>query len=141
MFQSKPKPEGNSDVLKKVAIGAAITAVAGYVAGILTAPKSGKETRADIKNKALETYSAAEKQLKKLHTELADVIEEVSGKVTSFKNRKEVSGALDKGRDAKQKAREVLSTLHDGETDDKDLQKAIKDASKSIQHLRDFLKG
>ena len=55
-------------VVKKLAIGAAISAVLGYIAGILTAPKSGKETRDDIKSKAHETYAAAEKELKKLHT-------------------------------------------------------------------------
>mgnify|MGYP001507925177 FL=1 len=34
---------------KKLAFGAIIGAVAGIVAGGLTAPKSGKETRADLK--------------------------------------------------------------------------------------------
>ena len=48
----------------------------GYLAGILTAPKSGKETREDIKDTAVKTYSEAEKQLKKLHTELNDVLAE-----------------------------------------------------------------
>ena len=112
--------------MKKVALGAAITAVAGYVAGILTAPKSGKETRGDIKDKAIETYNAAEKELKKLHTELTDVIDEATDRISSFKNHKDVDAALSRGKDAKQKAREVLSTLHDGETSDKDLKKAIK---------------
>jgi len=129
-----------ADLIKKVGIFAAITAALGFIAGILTAPKSGKETRADIRHKAEDTYAAAEKQLKKLHTELTDVIDEVSDRITSFKNNKDVSNALDKGRDAKQKAREVLSTLHDGEASDKDLQKAIKDATDAIQHLRDFLR-
>lgn len=136
----RAKKNDTGDVVKKVAIGAAITAVLGYVAGVLTAPKSGKETREAIKNKAEDTYGAAEKELKKLHTELTDVIDEVSDRITSFKNNKEVSGALDKGRDAKQKAREVLSTLHDGEANDKDLKKAISDATKAIEHLRDFLR-
>jgi gas vesicle protein len=125
--------------IRKFAIGAAITAVAGYLVGVLTAPKSGKETRADIKDKAYETYGAAEKELKHLHTELSDVIDEVSEKISSLANRKEVTAALDKGRDARQKAREVLSILHDGEADDKDLKKAITDATKAIEHLRDFL--
>lgn len=38
----------------KFALGAIIGAAAGIVAGLLTAPKSGKETRADIKDKASE---------------------------------------------------------------------------------------
>ena len=141
MFKSSTKQNDKVDVAKKVALGAAITAILGYIAGILTAPKSGKETRNDIKEKAVETYSAAEKELKKLHTELSDIIDEVSDRISSFTNRKDVSQALDKGRDAKQKAREVLSMLHEGgETDDKDLKKAINDATKAIEHLRDYLK-
>ena len=36
----------------KFAVGAILGAAAGLVAGILTAPKSGKETRQDLKNKA-----------------------------------------------------------------------------------------
>jgi gas vesicle protein len=138
MFRTRK--EEKQDLAKKFAIGAAFTALAGYLVGILTAPKSGRETRKDIKDKAYETYTAAEKELKKLHTELTDVIDEVSDRISSFKNDKDVSDALDKGRDAKQKAREVLSTLHDGETDDKDLKRAIADATKAIEHLRDFLR-
>lgn len=40
-------------------IGALIAAAAGAVAGILTAPKSGKETRADLKSKANELKDEA----------------------------------------------------------------------------------
>lgn len=132
--------EQKRNIVKVFAIGALVSALAGYVAGILTAPKSGRETREDIKSKANETYSAAEKRLKQLHTELGDIIDKVSGQIDTFKNRKEVSDALDKGRDAKQKAREVLSVLHDGETDDKELKKAVKDATDAIEHLRNFLR-
>ena len=53
--------------VKKFAIGTVIAAAAGYVAGLLTAPKSGKETREDIKNTAVKTYKVAEKELKELH--------------------------------------------------------------------------
>lgn len=136
----KTRKDEKRDLAKKFALGAALTAVAGYVAGVLTAPKSGKETRADLTDKAKETYNAAEKELKKLHTELTDIIDEATDRISSFKNRKDVDAALSKGRDAKQKAREVLSTLHDGETDDKDLKKAITDATQAIEHLKDFLK-
>lgn len=39
---------------KKFIVGAALGAVAGVAAGVLTAPKAGKETREDIKVKAAE---------------------------------------------------------------------------------------
>ena len=38
------------DIWKGVAVGAGVGILAGAVAGILFAPKSGKETRKDIKN-------------------------------------------------------------------------------------------
>lgn len=137
---SNSDKENKGDLLKLLAIGAALSAVAGFIAGILTAPKSGRETRADIRNKAGTTYTEAEKRLKTLHTELTDVINEISDSIATFKNRKDVSEALDKGRDAKQKAREVLSVLHDGEANDKELKKAIQDATDAIEHLRNYLK-
>jgi gas vesicle protein len=140
MFQKRS--DDKKDLARKFAIGAAITAVAGYIAGILTAPKSGKDTRQDIKEKATETYAAAEKELKKLHTELDNLIEEASDRLSSLKGSsdKNLENIVEKSRDAKQKTRELLSTLHDGEADDKDLKKAIQEASKAIEHLRDFLK-
>lgn len=126
---------------KALAVGAAVAA-AGYVAGILTAPKSGKETREDIKNSANSVKLKAEKQLKALHSELNDKIkqgEELSDKARGKANA-ELKAALDKAKDAKQKARVVLSALRDGEADDPDLQKAIKEAKKAKADLAKYLK-
>jgi gas vesicle protein len=135
MFRTRKR----QNVGKQIAILGAITALGGYLAGLLTAPKSGKDLRGDIKTQAVKSYAAAEKELKKLHTELTDVIDEVNDRIASFRGNDSVHDALDKGRDARQKAREVLSTLHEGEANDRDLKKAIADATKAIEHLRDFL--
>ncbi len=126
----------------KFALGAALTALAGFIAGILTAPKSGKETRKDIKDKAVETYATAEKELKKLHTELNDVIAEGTERVNLLrgKGEKTLDEALTKGKQAKEKAREILTGLHEGEVEDKDLKKAISEATKAIENLRNYLK-
>lgn len=43
----------------KFVIGTVIGAAAGVVAGMLTAPKSGQETRADLKAKAMELREEA----------------------------------------------------------------------------------
>jgi gas vesicle protein len=43
----------------KLAMGAIVGAAVGVVAGILTAPKSGRETREDIKRKADEAKNMA----------------------------------------------------------------------------------
>ena len=46
----------------KFALGAIMGAAAGIVAGLLTAPKSGKMTRQDIKEKAVELKNRASKK-------------------------------------------------------------------------------
>lgn len=56
------------------------------------------------------------------------------------KARKELDTLVDKARDTKEKAREVLSAVHEGDAEDKDLKRAIKDANEAIEHLRDYLK-
>jgi gas vesicle protein len=132
----------DNSTAKKVAIGGVIAAAAGYVAGILTAPKSGKETRADIKDAAEKTMAEAEKDLKNLHTELDKIITvaKARSEKLSAKAQKELSQLIDKAKDTKEKAREMLSALHEGGAEDKDLAKAIKDANNALEHLRDYLK-
>jgi len=131
-----------SKTTKRWAIGAVIAAVAGYVAGILTAPKSGKETRQDIKDGVEHGVAEAEKQLKKLHTQLSETIGKAKEKADTLKGtaQKDLQMAIDKSSAVKEKARELLSALHEGGADDKDLQKAIKDANKAVEHLKTYLK-
>ena len=127
---------------KKFAVGTLIAAVAGFAAGILTAPKSGKETRKDIKDVAVKTTKEAENKLKQLHTELNDLIDEATEKGKEFqgKAKDQYQEAVDKSKVAKQKAREILSAVHEGDAEDKDLQDAIKEASNAVKHLKSYIK-
>ena len=126
---------------KKFAIGTLFAAAAGYLAGILTAPKSGKETRKDIKDAAAKGVTEAEKQLKKLHTEISASITKAKSEATTLKGkaREDLDAAIAKAFGVKEKAREVLSAVHEGSADDKELKKAIDDATKSIEHLKKYL--
>ena len=136
------KKDESNHVAGKVVMGAALAVAAGYVAGVLTAPKSGKETRKDIKDKAVETYAAAEKELKKLHTELGDALAEANIRLQSLKEKEgaRLAELMGKSKQAKEKAREVLTGIHEGEFEDKDLQKAFKEATKAVDDLRNYLK-
>lgn len=127
---------------KKFAVGTAVAALAGYVAGLLTAPKSGKETRQDIKDTANKSVTDAEKELKRLHTELNGLLDESKqkSKDLSGKASKELNAIVDKAKDSKEKARTVLSAIHEGDAEDKDLQKAITEASRAVKHIRTYLK-
>lgn len=122
--------------------GTFIAMAAGYVAGILTAPKSGKETRKSLQESTSRNITEAEKKLKRMHTELGFVINDANEYLQSLKgkSKKEVQSAVKVSKRAKEKARDVLSAVHEGEVEDKDLQKALKDADKALQHLKQFLK-
>lgn len=130
-----------ADKGKKIAIGAAVAGVVGYLAGILTAPKSGKETREDIHTAALKTKREAEKRLKKLHSDIEDLIDQ--GKKQAEKMNAKTHEDWDKAvvvaLKAKEMVREVLSALHEGGADDKDLNKAIKEATDAVDHLKSYL--
>lgn len=127
---------------KNFAIGTAVAALAGYVAGVLTAPKSGKETRNELKSSAQKNITDAEKELKKLHTELACLLDESKEKKDQLGESasKELSSLVDKAKETKEKARTLLSAIHEGDAQDKDLKKAIADANKAIDHIKSYLK-
>ncbi len=128
--------------VKKLAATTLFAAIAGFITGLLTAPKSGKETRQDIKNTANKAKTEAERNLKNLHSELSQLVNQGQAKAKSLKSktREELQAAVEKGSVAKDKAREMLSALHDGEAEDKDLQKAVTESKKAINHLKKFIK-
>lgn len=84
----------------KFAVGALIGAVAGFVAGIMTAPKSGKETIADIKVVASDVKATVSDKVGVVAEEAGivaddikakaqDVSEDVVAKATELKDRTE----------------------------------------------------
>jgi gas vesicle protein len=79
----------------KFAAGALVGAVVGVAAGILTAPKSGKETRADIKAKATNVKNEAVKKGNEVKSKAEEVVEDTRDKAVELKKRTEnaVKGA------------------------------------------------
>jgi|SRR3981081_1768424 len=128
--------------IKKIMAVVGLAALAGYVAGLLTAPKSGQETREDIKSVAQNGLNEAEKQLKRASTELGSLIEDSKKRANDLgeKARRELEGLVSKARIAREKAREVLTAIHDGNAEDKDLNEAIDETNNAIEHLRAYLK-
>lgn len=127
---------------KVVAAGGAVLLAAGYLAGILTAPKSGKETRKDIASAAGKARIEAEKRLKKIHSELSSMISdaEARSKQLRDKAKAELDDAIAKAKVAKEKAREILSALHDGDIDDPNLEAAIAEVKLAKKNLLTYLK-
>ncbi len=132
----------NKDGNKKFAVGALIGAAVGVIAGILTAPKSGKETRKDIKDTANKVFAEAEKKLKSLYSELSDLIEKGGHRLNEQKGKtkEELAKAIDGAKQAQTKAKEVISAIRSGETVHPELEKAIKEVTKAKDHLKKYLK-
>lgn len=126
---------------RNVAVGTLIAAGIGYVAGILSAPKSGRETRKDVQATAVKLQKQAEKNLKKLHSELSDLIDKGTKQATtvSTKTKKEYNQVLKKAGVAKEKARNILSAIHEGDTDENDLHAAIEEVTSAVDHLKKYI--
>lgn len=84
---NKKKRKQKAKVVKTAALSAAIGVTAGAAAGVLLAPKSGKETREDIVNKSVE---AKDKLVEKTKATKASISTKVS------EGKKDVSAAKEK---------------------------------------------
>src|SRR5258708_3440141 len=115
---------------RKLAIGTALAGAVGYVTGILTAPKSGRETRGDIADKAEEIKEGGQEQLQTANDELVELIKVAKNKSVALgsKARVEFNEAVVAAKDAQNKAGHVLKAVRAGEADDPELSKAIKQA-------------
>ncbi|MBX4190973.1 YtxH domain-containing protein [Candidatus Saccharibacteria bacterium] len=133
----------NDHTGRKIAIGSAIAGLAGYLAGVLTAPKSGQQTRKDIAKKAEDIKDDAEGQLMDLNDELKNLIKttKVRSVALSSTARAEFNEAVVRAKDAQNKATQVLKATKAGEASDPDLNKAVKQARLAIKNLAKFLKG
>jgi gas vesicle protein len=133
--------EARKKSAQKLAVGSAVAAAAGYVAGLLTAPKSGKETRGDIKTAASKGVAGAEAELKKLGKDLDKSLDEAKAKgaSASAKAKAELKDLAAKAKDSSGKAGEVLNAVRKGEAKDEDLAKSVKQAKNALVNLRKYL--
>lgn len=126
---------------RNAAFGTLLVAAAGFVAGILTAPKSGRETRKDIRNAALKAKGEAEKKLKAAHSELNALLTEAS--LIANKSRSKAGEGFVKAREKAERVREktkvILSAIHEGEAEDEDLNIALQDVKAAIKHLKQYV--
>jgi gas vesicle protein len=135
----------DKNTTKKVVIGVMAGLAAGYVAGILTAPKSGKETRQDIKEVTSRAYREVEARLKGAYADLGDLVEMGTKKAYEFsaKGRAQFDKLSDQAVAAQGKLKNALSELRSRGEDalsDEDLQSAMESAQEAKEHLTDFLR-
>jgi gas vesicle protein len=133
----------NSHTGRKIAVGSALAGLAGYVAGVLTAPKSGEQTRKDLAAKAGEIKEETKQQLEGLNEELKVLLKTSKDKTVTLSSsaRAEFNEAVVKAKDAQNKTTELLKAAKAGEANDPDLNKAIKQAKLAIKNLSKFYKA
>jgi len=132
-----------SNTGRKIAVGSAVAGVAGYLAGVLTAPKSGRETRDELAQKAGEVKDTAEDQLLEVNEELKEMIKSTKVKTVALSStaRAEFNEALMRAKDAQNKSTQVLKAVKKGEATDPDLNKAVKQARLAMRNLGKFFKN
>lgn len=132
----------SSEKSKGLAIGAAIGAVAGVLTGILFAPKSGKETRQDIKDASNKAVTKVLEEAKKLQNDLGALIDKVETAIKDKKGAatKKVNDLIEQAKDAQLHLRVVAKAFKQGGADDKDLDRAVKKAKEAKKALETYLK-
>jgi gas vesicle protein len=128
--------------IKNIAKVATIGAGIGYLAGLLTAKQSGKETREDIVNTSKKVIDTAETKGDALYKELVELIKQVESKVSSSK-KTVASGLATATATAKKtqaRASDILKAVKSGKATDKDLADSVKNTKAAIKSLRNYLK-
>ena len=127
---------------KGLAIGTALGAVVGVIAGVLFAPKSGKETRKDIKDASEKAFNKVKQEVDDLQNEAKEIIEKLEEKAKGLsKKAKDTAG--DHIKTAKHSASNlstVVKSFKAGEATDKDLNDAIKKSKSALSSIKDYLK-
>lgn len=128
---------------RKIAVGALVAGVGGYLTGLLTAPKSGEETRAQIADKAQDAKTDATVALEKAQDELTETLKSAQEKTValSAQARDEFNEAVIRAKDAQNKTKLVLKALKNGEAEDPELNKAAKQVKQAQKNLSKFLKN
>lgn len=128
---------------RRLAIGTVLAGAFGYVTGILTAPKTGRQTRRNIADKADDLKESGIEQLQSANDELNELIKTTKHKSVALgsKARIEFNEAVVSAKDAQNKAARVLGAIKAGEAEDPSLSKALKQAKQAQKNLSKFLKS
>jgi gas vesicle protein len=130
----------NKDV-KNVGIALIAGLAAGYALGVLTAPKSGKETRNDIKDAGSKAYKAAEARLKGSYEDLSDVIAKASKQTKKLgtKGHEELDVLLAAAHDAQGRVKQLIASVRRGDATEEQFEDVVIAAQVAKDELQDFI--
>lgn len=125
-----------------IAGGVLLGAVVGFIAGILMAPKSGKDTRHDIANAAIKVADQAEKKLRAAQHELSEFVNkaEEQAKKVGRKISFEAKESIENAKHARAQTAEALAAFKRGESTNEDLDIAVKNAHSALDSLKTYFK-
>lgn len=130
----------NKDV-KNVGIALIAGLAAGYALGVLTAPKSGKETRNDIKEASAKAYKIAEARLKNTYEDLSEVIANAGeqAKKLNKKGREELDVLLAAAHDAQGRVKQLITSVRSGDVTEEQFEDTVIAAQVAKDELQDFI--
>jgi len=122
---------------KSLVKGGVLGVIVGVVGGILFAPKSGKETREDIKEAATKANHEAEAKLKELHQELKEKADEAKVMADQYtgKAKEELEGLSKRAEFTKQKISELISAVREFEAEEAEVNKALEDGKSVVKKI------
>ena len=109
----------------------------GYAVGILTAPRSGKQTRRKIEQKATNSVRDIEKELKIVYKDTKDYLDKLAKDNPTLTNK--VKDAKSKAQKSQIKVKELLSAIHGQDNVDEDLDSALKSAKVALSDLKRYI--
>lgn len=127
--------------LRNVGIAAVVGLAAGYALGILTAPKSGKETREDIKEMSTKAYKAAEARLKDTYEDLGEAIDRASkqAKKLGDKGREQLDELVAVAKNAQARVMKLAASARNEEGSQEVFEDAVKEARDAKNELQEFM--
>lgn len=127
--------------VKNVGMALIVGLSAGYALGILTAPKSGKDTRDDLKEVGSKAYKAAEARLKGSYEDLSEVIANASRQTKKLgaKGRAELDDLLAAAHDAQGRVKQLITSVRRGDATEDQFEDVVKAAQVAKDKLEDFI--
>lgn len=127
--------------VKNIGIALIAGLAAGYALGVLTAPKSGKETRDDIREAGSKAYKAAEARLKGSYEDLSGVIAKAGHqtKKLSKKGHEELDGLLAAAHDAQGRVKQLITSVRRGDATEEQYEDVVIAAQVAKDELEDFI--
>ena len=115
----------------------------GYLAGLLSAKQSGKQTRKNMSNASKEIQAKTEATVNNLYQELTEIIKKAEIKIDNSKLsiRNNLYRSAMRAKKAKVQANEILTAIKNGKASDKDLQKSVESTKSAIKELKNYLKN